>query len=155
MLTEMPTEEMISKWKRVYSEYRGKLKPNRKSSYELVEYLKNSYPLKEMDDRKFENMVTEEMMENDFSMEKLEKGKTPRIVSFKVLNIGDGERLYKKQDKIFKGLDIIIGIDMETGYFHIEGSSILYDELFKFRGLDEQDLSNYFLVYEYVKQMDK
>lgn len=155
MLTEMPTEEMIRKWKRVYSEYKGKLKPNRKSSYELVEYLKNSYSLKEIDDRQFENMVTEEMMENDFSMEKLEKGKTPRIVSFKVLNKGRGERLYKKQDKVFKGIDIIVCVDMETGYFHIEGSSILYDELFKFRGLDEQDLSNYFLVYEYVKQMDK
>lgn len=45
MLMEMATEEMISKWKRVYSEYRGKLKPNRKSPYEIIEYLKNSYPL--------------------------------------------------------------------------------------------------------------
>lgn len=44
---------------------------------------------------------------------------------------------------------------METGYFHIEGSSMLYDELFKFRGLDKQDLENFFLIYEYVKQTDK
>ncbi len=32
----------------------------------------------------------------------------------------------------------------------VEGSSELWNELFAFRGLDEEDLKNYYLVAEYI-----
>jgi len=49
-----------------------------------------------------------------------------------------------------------IGIDLSTGEFHIESENIeevmpLHDDLFVYRGLDEEDLKNIFLVAEYVK----
>jgi len=41
-------------------------------------------------------------------------------------------------------------VELNSGYFLVEGSSLLWDELFAFRGLDEEDLKNYYLVAEYV-----
>ena len=35
----------------------------------------------------------------------------------------------------------------------VEGSSLLWDELYVFRGLDEQDLENYVCVAEYIACM--
>lgn len=50
----------------------------------------------------------------------------------------------------------LVGIDLSTGEFHIESENIeevmpLHDDLFVYRGLDEEDLKNIFLVAEYVK----
>ena len=61
-----------------------------------------------------------------------------------------------------KETDIFIGVELETGYFLVEGverstgefcaekTERLYDELVAFRGLDEKDLGNFYLVAEYV-----
>ena len=62
--------------------------------------------------------------------------------------VKNGKLLYEKQDNIFKGEDIFVGIEMETGFIHVEGSSLLWDELFAFRGLDTDDLKNIYLVAE-------
>jgi len=37
----------------------------------------------------------------------------------------------------------------------VEGSEQIYDDLFAFRGLDEKDLNNVFMVAEYVKCIKK
>ncbi len=52
------------------------------------------------------------------------------------------------------------GIDTESGYFQIESENMklmeeIYDDLFLFRGLDECDLNNYFLVAEYVQILNR
>lgn len=51
----------------------------------------------------------------------------------------------------FVGNNVFVGIDLASGYFCVEGSERIYDELFAFRGLDEKDLDNVFLVAEYVE----
>ena len=66
------------------------------------------------------------------------------------MNESTARQLYLEQDQVFKGLPIIAGIELETGFFHIEGSSALWDQLFAFRGLDETDLKNFYLVAEYI-----
>ena len=48
-----------------------------------------------------------------------------------------------------------MGIDLVSGYFHVESPDRkemerIYDDLFAFRGLDETDLQNYFLVAQYL-----
>ena len=63
--------------------------------------------------------------------------------------------LYEKQDNIFKGIKIIVGIELHTSYIFVEGSSYLYDELMAFTGLDDKDLTNYFLVAQYIKCKEK
>ena len=78
-------------------------------------------------------------MENEHSREKLPQGLAPQIIA------------YKSKDS-----SILVGIDLITGFFHIEGKDIktvtdIYDDLFLFRGLDEKDLKNYFLVAQYIQ----
>ena len=63
--------------------------------------------------------------------------------------------IYEKQDKIFAGSKIIVGIEYETNFFLVEGSSFLYDELTAFHGLNEKELSNYFLVAQYISCLSK
>ncbi|MPN52317.1 hypothetical protein SDC9_199973 [bioreactor metagenome] len=41
-------------------------------------------------------------------------------------------------------------MEIETASFHVEGSSLLWDELFAYRGLDEMDLRNFYMVAEYA-----
>ena len=58
--------------------------------------------------------------------------------------------------KSYKTGNALVGIDLSTGEFHIESKNIeevmpLHDDLFIYRGLDEEDLKNIFLVAEYVK----
>ena len=45
---------------------------------------------------------------------------------------------------------IFVGVDAATGYFYVEGSEELWDELFVYRGLDELDLRNFALTGQYV-----
>ena len=69
---------------------------------------------------------------------------------FYIENSGAGKILYEKQDEIFQGIKIIVGIEYETNFFMVEGSSLLYDELTAFHGLDERELLNYFIVAQYI-----
>jgi hypothetical protein len=51
--------------------------------------------------------------------------------------------------------DIYVGIDLTSGEFQIECEDInsvipIYDDLFAFRGLDDDDIQNYFLVAQYL-----
>lgn len=77
-------------------------------------------------------------------------GATPSVATFIVENTGAGKVLYENQDRIFKGNSIFVGIDLESGYFCVEGSSMLWDELYAFQGLDENDIQNYYRVAEYI-----
>ena len=71
------------------------------------------------------------------SRKKLPEGKTPEI-------------------RAYVTGDVKVGIDLVSGEIHIESEDImkvvyLYDDLFVYSGLDEDDLDNPFLVAEYVK----
>ncbi len=46
-------------------------------------------------------------------------------------------------------------IELNTSYIFVEGSSYLYDELMAFTGLDDKDITNYFLVAQYIKCKEK
>ncbi len=78
-------------------------------------------------------------MKNESNREKLPQGAVPQIVAYKA-----------------KDSSVLVGIDLVTGFFHIEGKDInrvaeIYDDLFLFRGLDETDIKNYFLVAQYIQ----
>ena len=143
MLTTEPTIEMIQEWKRIYDENRNSLKPNRKSGAEVNDYFCNKYHFEKFDSSTFRDAVKFNIMENEPNREKLPQGVEPKIVS------------YKDKDS-----SIIVGIDLISGFFHIEGGNIdkvseIYDELYLFRGLDEKDIKNYFLVAQYIQCLQK
>ena len=141
MLTTKPTPGMIQKWKNIYNEYHDKLKPNRKTGAEINDYFCSGYLTEKFDSPVFLDVVKSNILLNEFNKEKLPQDMTPRIMAYKV-----------------KGA--LVGIDLITGFFHVEGEdtdriSEIYDDLFLFRGLDEKDLKNYFLVAQYIQCLNK
>ena len=155
MLIHEVTPELIEEWKTVWHKYKDTLRPNRKSGNEITAYVKNRYPLTELTDEEALQVVAQNVLQNDFFSEKLPKGKMPRPVVFVVENRGNGKHLYDSQDDVFAGTDIIVGIDFESGFLVVEGSSCLADELCAFRGLDAGDIDNYFCVVEYISCLAK
>lgn len=141
MLIKEPTSEMIAEWKRIFEKYHSTLTPNRKSGYEVDNYFREKYSYQLFDNAEFQQMVSLDITENDFLRSKLPKGVLPNIQSYQTGNV-------------------FVAIDLCTGEFHVESENIeeaipIYDDLFVYRGLDEDDLKNYFLVAEYVKLSKK
>ena len=52
MQTTLATEEDVARWKRIYQEYKPRLKPNRISGAMLYDYLDSRYPLRPLDDQR-------------------------------------------------------------------------------------------------------
>ena len=150
MLMQEATPEMVENWKSVFNEYRERLLPNRKEASDVMDYLEHKYRLEALTGGEWKQLVIDNVLSSEFNSKKISAGKTVSPKVFCVVNTGHARSLYMQQDDIFKGQDIIVGIDMETGFFHVEGSSLLWDELFAFRGLDEEDLTNCYLVAEYI-----
>lgn len=141
MLTTEPTQELLKEWKRIFESHRATMHPNRKLGAEVDAYFRVHYPYQPFDSEEFRDMVATEIMENDFLREKLPVGVLPDV---KCYTVGD----------------ILVGIDVISGEFHIESENIdkvisLHDDLFVYRGLDENDLNNIFLTAEYIKLTEK
>lgn len=150
MLMQEPSPELIAEWKDTFHKYRADLIPNQKTGKELLTYLTQKYSVSELHDDVIKQVVLDNIIQNECHAAKLQDGKTPAIKVFLIENSGPGTYLYENQDEVFAGNSIIVGIDLETAYFLVEGSSLLWDELFAFRGLDKDDLNNFYLVAEYV-----
>lgn len=155
MQTTKPTSESIKKWKSLYSLYKDRLVPNKKTIVEIIGYLKSKYSVTELEDPRLKSVVTDNVMQNTVFAAELSKGVRPQALVYKIENLGNGKTLYDGQDAIYKGCPIIVGFETQTEYFLVEGSAALWDELFALRGLDENDLKNYYLVAEYVTCLQK
>ena len=137
MLTIAPNEEMIAEWKQIFEMYHSSLMPNRKSGDEVDKYFREKYPHQIFDNTEFREIVSLNITENDCFNSKLPKNTLPNIRSYKTGNV-------------------LVGIDLCTGEFHVESENIeevisIHDDLFAYRGLDAEDINNFFLVAEYVK----
>jgi hypothetical protein len=150
MFMHAPAQNDRADWKRVYAQYRGSLHPNRISGAELYDYLSKRYPFVPLDDPRMDQIVVSNILENEVFARELPQGVSPDPVCCAIENNGSGEVLYRDQDAIFSGSQIIAGIDLVSGYFLVEGSSLLWDELYARRGLNENDLANEYAVAEYV-----
>lgn len=158
MITTQPTPQMLTAWKQLWLQYRDKLWPNRKSGEKLLCYLREKYELTEIREKTALEIVRRSILENPFCAEKLPRGSKPNPKAFFVENRGNGSALYaaaEKEAALWNGRSerIFVGLDIVTGFFMVEGSSLLWDELYVFRGLDEQDLENYVCVAEYIACM--
>lgn len=150
MLMQEATPEMLEAWKVTWNEYKDKLLPNRRSGAEIIAYLIDKYLLTEIHDDWALHVVTENVLNNEPLAEKIPVGSTPSPVAFFVKNSGKGKILYENQDEDFKENKIFVGVDLVSGFFCVEGSSMLWDELCAFQGLDEKDIQNPYCVAEYI-----
>ncbi|MCL2368700.1 MAG: hypothetical protein FWC72_06860 [Oscillospiraceae bacterium] len=151
MLRQEPTPEMIAEWKIVWQTYKDKLRPNRKSGADIVTYLTDNYPLRELHDKSATQVIIDNVVLNAYSAEKIPNGMVPSAVTFFVENIAAGKKLYDEPDELRGGSAIFVGVELASGYYHVEGSSLLWDELCAFQGLDETDIENFFCVAQYIE----
>ena len=150
MLMTPATPEMVREWKKIHRQFKDKLKPNRKSGQEIVDYLLAKYSLTPINDSKAKQVISLNVLENEPLREKLPKGAEPNPVAFFLENEGEGLNIYQNQDEMFRGSKIFIGVDLSSGYFMVEGGSMLWDELCAFQGLDSKDIKNYYCVAQYI-----
>lgn len=161
MITREPSEDTFRQWKAVWSEYVGKLEPNRKSGKEIVDYLQQNYVLTEMYDKEATEAVFFNVTENKPYAKKLPAGVQPLPRTFFLENAGNGEVFYREDNQDPVDLwggeisRVFVGIDEVTGFFMVEGSTMLWDELLAFRGLDEEELQNYVWVAEYIDALKR
>ncbi|MDO5558686.1 MAG: hypothetical protein Q4F95_03720 [Oscillospiraceae bacterium] len=140
MLRTPPTPEMITQWQKTYAKYKDILQPNRKNGQELINYLKSNYTLIPFHDKRADEVIISNVMDNEPLREKLPDGKEPQPVTFYL------ERNGKK---------VFIGIDLSSGMYQIEDDEDLWDELCAYQGLDSYDLKNCYCVYEYISCLTK
>jgi hypothetical protein len=150
VLLHSPEPEDVSAWQQTFAAYRSRLRPNRISGAELYEYLVSRYPFLPLKDERADRVVRGNILKNKCFADELPKGGQPTHVCGVIAREGTGMELYRTQDGVFSGCDIFVGIDLVTGYFTVEGSSLLWDELYARRGLNERDLTNPYCVAEYV-----
>lgn len=150
MLMTPATPEMIQEWKEIHRQYKNRLKPNRKSGQEIVDYLLAKYSLTPITNSKAKQVIYLNVLENEPLKEKLPKGAEPAPVAFYLDDEGEGKNIYRNQDEMFMGNKVFIGVDLSSGCYLVEGSSMLWDELCAFQGLDSKDIENYYCVAQYI-----
>ncbi len=156
MLIQEPTPEMLAEWKSVWYKYKDSLVPNRKSGREIIDYLSQRYVLTEIYDNEAADAVCHNVTMNKPIAEKLPGGAVPRPRTFFLENAGNGEIFYKDENKDAEAVwggeitGIFVGIDTASGYFMVEGSTMLWDELCAFQGIDEADIQNPYCVAQYI-----
>ena len=137
MITTEPTAAQIRKWQQIFEKKAASLSANRKTGAEVDKYFRERYAPEIYHNTLFAEAVEFNAM-SEYNAEKLKNGETLNIVTYKV-----------------NDCDVLVGIDLTTGFFHIESENIdraeeMYDDLFVFRGLDEFDLKNFVLVAQYI-----
>lgn len=160
MITQEVTQAMVDDWKSIWLQYKDKLQPNRKSGIEVLDYLKKNYSLTELNDKNVIDDIVYNITMNMPYAEKLPKGITPNPRAFILEEQGEGKKFYetKNQDPIELWgtfTKIIVGVDIISGYYMVDGSTMLWDELCAYRGLDEKDLQNYVCVAEYINSLER
>ena len=142
--------EIVREWKETAETFRPRLRPNKKTGPDILAYLTGKYPVREFSTGPLADVISDNVLLNECHARKMPPGKIPEASGFLIENSGAGKYLYENQDEMFRGMAIIGGVEIHSAYFMVEGSSLLWDELFAFRGLDADDLENFYLVAEYV-----
>ncbi|MCC0653974.1 hypothetical protein [Clostridioides sp. ES-S-0001-03] len=153
--TQEVSQQKVREWKAVYEKYRSTLNVNAKSILELVEYLKQKYTLKEEASEEFKNVVINNIKLNKPFSKKIPSNKELKPIVFTIQNEGKAKTLYENQEEVYSGCSIVVGMEFETGCVFVEGSSELADEITTFKGLDEDDINNYYLLANYVRCIKK
>ena len=124
------SKQKVLEWREIHKQFKDKLTPNRKSGKEVLEYLSNKYLLDEFNEEKGVRAVVETVLNNDFQKQKLPPNLQPEPKTFILKNEGNGRFIYDKQEEIWESCPIFVGIDFSSGYVQVEGSCLLYDEIY-------------------------
>ena len=148
-------EKIVKEWINTYKKYSPMLKPNQKTIAEVIEYIKSKYSMVENEYEKYKSVVVSNITMNKVFAERIPNGKELNPIIFFIKNEGNARALYENREAIYKDVPIIIGMESETGFVSVEGSKELYDEIVAFKGLDSYELTNFYLVSNYVRCLKK
>lgn len=157
MITAEPTAAQLAAWKQTWLDRRGQLTPNRITGAALLGYLCGRYVLTPLHGAEAEQAVAAAVLENEVYAQKLPAGAQPEPRVFYLENAGAGRRFFSPEHRdpapLWGGriTRIFVGIDVTTGYFTVEGSTLLWDELCAVRGFDAQDLRNFVCTAQYLE----
>lgn len=134
MITYEVDEKKLRFWKELYEKNFNFLKANRISGRELNIYFQKKYSAEIYDNEKFKEVV--HLNSKEYFHENA--GSINDVVAYTLNG------------------DIFIGIDLKTGFFHIESDDIsksipIFDDLFITRGLSEEELQNFVTVGHYLE----
>lgn len=161
MITQKPTPEMLAEWKSIFDQYKDLLQPNRKSGIDLLGYLQSNYSLTEITDKEVLTAISENVSLNEFFAEKLPAGQLPLPKAFYLEDRGNGRKFYLSPNRDPQDLwgdeitKIFVGVDLCSGFYMVEGSTMLWDELRVFQGIDEKDLENYAVIADYIRALKR
>jgi hypothetical protein len=161
MIVQEPSKDMFEQWKNLWERNKNLLRPNRKTGEELLTYLQSRYHLTEIFDEQALAAISENVTMNQFLREKLPAEGAPNPRAFYLENTGEGERFYIPENRDPADLwgaeitRIFVGIDLSSGFYMAEGSTLLWDELCAFQGIDEMDLENYVIVAQYLLALQR
>ena len=164
MITQPVTSETLAEWKALWMQYKDRLRPNRKTGTQVLEYLRRNYSLTEITDPAALAVVTGNVTDNEYLREKLPVGASPIPRAFYLNNAGQGRKFYCTARQSGEEADaparLFVGVDLASGFFHVESSdpkrsALLWDELCAFRGVDEKDLQNYIIVAQYLLALER
>lgn len=148
-------EKIVKEWIDTYKKYSPMLEPNQKTITEVIEYIKSKYPMVENKSEKYKSVVVSNITMNKVFAERIPNGKELNPIIFFIKNEGNARYLYENQETIYKDVPIIIGMESETGFVLVEESKELYDEIVAFKGLDSYELTNFYLVSNYIRCLKK
>lgn len=161
MITQEVTPQMLAEWKNTFEKYKDLLRPNRKSGAEILEYLQSNYALTEITDPQVLTVISDNVSMNPFDAEKLPDGQHPLPKAFYLENIGNGHQFYLSENQDCPDLwggeitRIFVGLDLSSGFYMVEGSTMLWDELCAFQGVDEEDLKKCVVVAQYINALKR
>lgn len=148
-------KNIVKKWMDTYKKYVPMLAPNQRTITEVIEYIKSKYPMVENESEKYKSVVVNNITMNKVFAKRIPDGKELNSIVFFIKNEGNARTLYENQEAIYKDVPIIIGMESETGFVLVEGSKELYDEIVAFKGLDSHELTNFYLVSNYIRCLKK
>lgn len=152
MIRSKPSRRQLDQWRKIWEAEREKLEPNRKSGRQLLDYLRALYTLEPADSGEILEIIAGNVTGSSHCSGKLPHGAEPEPAAFFVLDRGNGSILYQERDALDRLADrILVGVDMASGCYHVEGSERLWDELCAYQGLDAADIENYVCGAQYVQ----
>ncbi|MEA4911995.1 MAG: hypothetical protein VB092_05185 [Oscillospiraceae bacterium] len=152
---EVP-QAALDRWRAIWERRKDGLRPNRKSGAAMLAYVQNRYVLTEIYEQNALAAIRDNVLLNAHLAQKLPRGAQPEPRAFFLENAGAGQRLYRPENRddpdVWGGeVDrIFVGVDVSSGFYMVEGSSCLWDELCAFQGLDAQDIENFVSVGQYL-----
>ncbi len=165
---------VIAGWKAVHKKYRPVLAPCRKTQAEVLRYIQNKYETLPENSAQALEVGRQNAIQYASLFETVDACLDITVLA--ICDTGAGQALYATQQQDYADameywrkvhddaedippdafpLPILVFVDKNGGYVGVEGSPRLETELTAYRGLNEKELDNFYVVARYIEALEK